>query len=72
MRNSGQSTLTANRSKSLSADQEEIISNFTRKFEHVYKNNDVKNINDYLLFGTMATYQPEEVVVIVVNASKYD
>ena len=47
----------ANRPKSITADEEEIISNFTSKLEHIYINNDVKNINDFLSFGTMATYR---------------
>ena len=44
-------------SNPISIDPDELVSNFTRKLENTYENNDVKNIYDYLLFCTMTTYQ---------------
>ena len=45
-------------SAELTNEQEDIISNFTLKMENLYETNDVINMDDYMLFGTMATYQP--------------
>ena len=54
----GQSIFIANRSQTLTTDQEEMISNFTRKLENLYESDDVKNIKDYLLFSSVSTYHP--------------
>ena len=51
-------TVSADLSEGLTAEQEEIITNFTRKIEDIYKNNDVRKLDEYMIFGTMATYQP--------------
>ena len=54
----GKSRPGASFSEDLTNEQEDIVSNFTRKMENLYESNDVININDFMLFGTMATYQP--------------
>ena len=56
--NAGKSKENSGFSEKITADQEEIIRNFTRKIEDLYETNDIKNLNDYVLFSTMSTYKP--------------
>ena len=56
--NAGKSTENSAFPEKITDDQEKIIGNFTRKIENLYETNDIKNLNDYVLFVTMSTYKP--------------